>query len=72
MGADDALKIVTEFKTINTVFRIFNFEEPMTDKEIEDLVRARENARKDKNWVLSDQIRDQLKARGVSVRDGKI
>ncbi|MBW2593499.1 MAG: cysteine--tRNA ligase, partial [Deltaproteobacteria bacterium] len=63
---------VTEFKTINTVLRVFNFEEPMTDKEIEDLVRDRENARKNKNWVLSDQIRDRLKARGVSVRDRKI
>ena len=50
----------------------FTFEEPMTDKEIENLVRAREDARKDKNWVLSDQIRDQLTARGVRVRDGKI
>ena len=72
IGADDALKIVTEFKSINTVLHVFTFEEPMTDKEIENLVRAREDARKDKNWVLSDQIRDQLKARGVRVRDGKI
>jgi cysteinyl-tRNA synthetase len=72
IGTDDALKIVTEFKIINTVLHVFTFEEPMTDKEIENLVRAREDARKDKNWVLSDQIRDQLKARGVRVRDGKI
>ena len=72
IGADDALKIVTEFKSINTVLHVFTFEEPMTDKEIENLVRAREDARKDKNWVLSDQIRDRLKARGVRVRDGKI
>ncbi len=72
IGADDALKIVTEFKSINTVLHVFTFEEPMTDKEIENLVRAREDARKDKNWVLSDQIRDQLTARGVRVRDGKI
>ena len=71
IGADDALKIVIEFKSINTVLHVFTFEEPMTDKEIENLVRAREDARKDKNWVLSDQIRDQLTARGVRVRDGK-
>ena len=72
IGADDALKIVTEFKTINTVLRVFDFEEPMTDKEIENLIRDRENARKDKNWILADQIRNRLKARGVNVRDRKI
>lgn len=72
ISTEDALKIVDEFKTIDTVLRIFNFEEPAADKEIRDLVRTRENARKNKNWVLADQIRDRLKALGVSVRDGKI
>jgi len=72
ISTEDALKIVAEFKTIDTVLRIFNFEEPAADKEIRDLVRTRENARKNKNWALADQIRDRLKALGVSVRDGKI
>ena len=32
----------------------------------------RDRARQEKNWALADQLRDQLKAMGVVVRDEKI
>lgn len=37
--------------------------------EIEALIEERQKARKDKNWALSDKIRDDLKARGIVLED---
>jgi cysteinyl-tRNA synthetase len=37
--------------------------------EIEQLIEMRQQARKDKNWALSDKIRDDLKARGIVLED---
>jgi len=41
------------------------------DKFIALLVEVRTEARKQKNWALSDLIRDRLKELGVSIEDGK-
>lgn len=38
-------------------------------KEIEELVKAREEARKNKDYKLSDKIRDDLKSKGYSIKD---
>jgi cysteinyl-tRNA synthetase len=37
--------------------------------EVEALIEERQKARKDKNWALSDKIRDDLKARGIVLED---
>jgi cysteinyl-tRNA synthetase len=37
--------------------------------EVEQLIEKRQQARKDKNWALSDTIRDDLKARGIVLED---
>ncbi|MEZ6211702.1 MAG: cysteine--tRNA ligase [Phycisphaerales bacterium] len=39
------------------------------DAEIDALVRARDEARKAKNWAESDRIRDELAARGIEIKD---
>jgi cysteinyl-tRNA synthetase len=39
------------------------------EDEIEALIAQRQQARKDKNWALSDKIRDDLKARGIVLED---
>ncbi len=39
------------------------------DKEIDDLVAKRTQARKNKNWTEADKIRDELAARGIIVTD---
>jgi cysteinyl-tRNA synthetase len=41
------------------------------DAEVNALVAERTQARKDKNWKRSDEIRDQLKTMGVSIEDSK-
>lgn len=39
------------------------------DKEIDALVAERTEARKNKNWAQADRIRDELKARGITIVD---
>ncbi|MGA9269866.1 MAG: cysteine--tRNA ligase [Lutimonas sp.] len=41
------------------------------DAVVEVLIGLREQARADKNWALSDQIRDDLAAQGIQLKDGK-
>ena len=39
------------------------------DDEIKMLIEKRQQARKEKNWALADQIRDELKERGIILED---
>ena len=68
---DGARKILDAFKNIDSVLSIFDFQDNFTDPEVQRLIREREKARAEKNWALSDQLRDALKARGITVRDRK-
>jgi cysteinyl-tRNA synthetase len=43
--------------------------EESLDEEIEKLIEERQKARKEKNWALSDKIRDDLKAQGILLED---
>ncbi len=67
-----AAKIVEALGGINTVLNVFDFGEAYSDPRIQQLLKQREKARSDKNWKVADQIRDELKSRGVIVRDQKI
>ena len=40
-------------------------------QEIQELLEKRKQARADKNWALSDEIRDSLKEKGYAVKDTK-
>ena len=53
----DVLGIITEKK------------EEILDAEIEELIEKRQQARKDKNFALADQIRDELLAKGIILKD---
>ena len=39
------------------------------DDEIEKLIEARTQARKDRNWAEADRIRDELKSQGIVLED---
>lgn len=39
------------------------------DPEIEELINQRQQARKEKNWKLADEIRDKLKGMGIILKD---
>jgi cysteinyl-tRNA synthetase len=44
-------------------------ESEILDPQIEELINQRQQARKDKNWKLSDEIRDKLKDMGILLED---
>jgi cysteinyl-tRNA synthetase len=67
-----AEKILGAFRNINSVLNIFDFQDNYADPEVRRLLRERERARMEKNWELSDRLRDELEARGIAVRDRKI
>ena len=41
-----------------------------TPADVLDLVEARENARKNKEWAEADRLRDEIVAKGYSIKDG--
>jgi cysteinyl-tRNA synthetase len=41
------------------------------DSAMQVLIELRNQARSNRDWALSDQIRDQLAANGIQLKDGK-
>lgn len=48
---------------------LYNRKEQSLDEEIEELIRQRTEARKQKDWAIADRIRDELKERHVVLED---
>jgi cysteinyl-tRNA synthetase len=65
-----------KFKTIKKMDSVFGFkllekEKIKVPSEIKKLIEERENARKKKDWNEADRLRDEIKAKGFEVLDGK-
>ncbi|OIN95426.1 MAG: cysteine--tRNA ligase [Deltaproteobacteria bacterium CG1_02_45_11] len=69
LDPDGASRIVDALRRIDSVLNIFDFGDGSDDPEIQRLIKARDQARLDKDWDLADKIRDQLKAKGITVKD---
>ncbi|MHB1314865.1 MAG: cysteine--tRNA ligase [Christensenellales bacterium] len=65
IAASSALALYTELLQVLGLQK----KEEEVPKEIQSLVEKRQQARKDKNWALSDAIRDELKQKGYAVED---
>ncbi|MDE6659601.1 MAG: cysteine--tRNA ligase, partial [Eubacterium sp.] len=48
---------------------LYNRKENDLDSEIEALIEERQQARKNKDWATADRIRDELKAKGIILKD---
>ena len=48
---------------------LYNRNENTLDSDIEALVEKRQEARKNKDWATADKIRDELKAKGIILKD---
>lgn len=48
---------------------VYNRKTETIDSDVEALIEARTNARKEKNWAEADRIRDQLKEMGIVLED---
>lgn len=71
LGVKDYLE-----KTANEVFGIISFEEKTSSSNLEHelielLIKIRLNAKKEKNFQLSDSIRNELKSLGIVLQDTK-
>jgi cysteinyl-tRNA synthetase len=58
MGFDKVLGVIGEVEN-----------KTLLPKEAEELIRQRENARKEKDWAKADQIRQQLREMGIIIED---
>ena len=65
--------VETLLKQLNTLADICGLilerKEEMLDREIEDMIAARQAARKEKNFKLADEIRDTLLQKGIVLED---
>jgi cysteinyl-tRNA synthetase len=66
---EDASKLVEGFRSIDTVLNQFDFFDDYDDPKVQRLLRQRDKARSEKNWDLSDKIREELRLRGILVQD---
>jgi cysteinyl-tRNA synthetase len=69
-GARKLLSLFSEFEGIFGVKFIEVREEGLTQEQ-EELIKEREQARNNKDWKKSDEIRDVLKAQGIILEDKK-
>ncbi|RAK16722.1 cysteinyl-tRNA synthetase [Anoxybacillus vitaminiphilus] len=60
---------LTEFEQLFDVLGLTLQAEQLLDEEIEALIQKRNEARKNRDFALADQIREQLKARNVILED---
>ena len=71
MGAATAKAWLDWWTRINNVLDLETEAEVVVPAEVAQLAKGRENARREKNWKRSDELRDEISARGWEVRDTK-
>ena len=62
-------KFIEEFQLLTSILGLTLEEEALLDEEIEALIQQRIQARKDRNFKLSDDIRDRLKNVNIILED---
>jgi cysteinyl-tRNA synthetase len=71
MDAASASEWLEWWKRINTVLDLEAETDVAIPHEVAELAQQRENARREKNWKRSDELREQISALGWEVRDTK-
>jgi len=61
--------ILDMFLELSDVLGISYNNNEIQDKQILELIEKRQQARRDKNWKMADEIRDQLKDKGIILED---
>ena len=70
LRADDQAAVLDSLAKFDAVLGVFGVEdEEILDAEIEALITERQNARHNRNFARSDEIRDQLAAKGIILED---
>lgn len=66
--ATEALKAIHELADVLGIFQDAE-EEAGIDDDLQALIEERQKARAEKNWARADEIRDQLAAQGITLKD---
>tara|TARA_Y100000310_G_scaffold344780_1_gene459465 strand:+ start:6773 stop:8110 length:1338 start_codon:yes stop_codon:yes gene_type:complete len=67
-GSKESLKLMKEF---DQIFNILTLKEDKLEKEIQQLINKREEARKEKDYKTADKIRAELNKKGIILEDTK-
>jgi len=67
-GSKKSYELLLEF---DKIFNILTLEEEKLNKDVERLIKEREEARKSKDWNKADKIREKLKSMNVILEDTK-
>jgi cysteinyl-tRNA synthetase len=69
-AAGDLAALLKAFDEMNSVLRLTSeLQEEVAGEEVERLIAERVEARKNKNWARSDEIRDELSGMGILLED---
>ena len=71
IGKKDAKKIIQLMNDFDKVLGILDEKEEILNPELKKLINEREKARKEKNFKKADEIRNQLKEKGIILEDTK-
>tara|TARA_A100000164_G_C21311607_1_gene497953 strand:- start:108 stop:548 length:441 start_codon:yes stop_codon:yes gene_type:complete len=72
INESDKEKSLIFLKLFNSIFDVINYNNLMTEnlpKKIKDLLVSRQESRNNKDWKMSDLLRDKLESMGWSVDD---
>jgi cysteinyl-tRNA synthetase len=72
LDASNAEKVLAALQRLNSVFNVMDFSDRSEEPDIRALIEERKQARREKDWARADRIRDELLARGVTIKDEKI
>jgi cysteinyl-tRNA synthetase len=72
LKSDDRTAVLAAIEKFDAVLGVFGEEKPeMLDEEIERLIEERQEARRNRDFTRSDEIRDELAAKGIILEDTK-
>ncbi|MDD3992366.1 MAG: cysteine synthase [Desulfobacteraceae bacterium] len=71
LDQDGAGRILETLGQIDTVLNVFDFHQVEADPAVMRLMAEREAARAARDWARADRLREELRQRGVTVRDGR-
>ncbi|MFW6099361.1 MAG: cysteine--tRNA ligase [Thermodesulfobacteriota bacterium] len=69
LSEDDRQKTLEALEGINSVLGIMELTLPEGDREVEERIAEREQARRERDWERADRIRDQLAEKGIEITD---
>ncbi|MBN1356132.1 cysteine--tRNA ligase [bacterium] len=69
LGAADAEAVLVLLKEVNRIIDVLDFSDEILPGEIEKLIEKRQEARRNRDFKMADQIRDDLRSDGIILED---